>query len=195
MKFYSILFFLILLWNFVHSMKKLHRLTRREILMMDKNKESLFLAYINPKNISHIFFIDELSKFLDLNPLDNFNFGFLEIEKDSKMLEFFKIKNIRDSGVILYKFDNKNYYIEEGINHLSEVRQIFEKINDNKLNWSTNSIIENIFYYITGKRYGKEAHSLFSFGICLISLLIYIYINIKVRRAEREMIEKKRKTK
>jgi hypothetical protein len=35
------------------------------------------------------------------------------------MLEYFKIKNVRDSGIIIYKFNNKNYYVGEGINHLN----------------------------------------------------------------------------
>ena len=78
---------------------------------------------------------------------------------------------------------------------MKEVMDIFEKIEINKLNWSSNSIIEKIFFLITGKRYGKEAHSMFSFGICLISIIIYIVINIKVRREEREMFEKRFKTK
>ena len=111
------------------------------------------------------------------------------------MLEYFKIKNVRDSGRIIYKFNNKNYYVGEGINHLNEVKDIFEQIKNNKLNWSSNSIIERIFYLITGKRYGKEAHSMFSFGICIISLLIYITVNIKARKFEREMLEKRLKEK
>ena len=116
------------------------------------------------------------------------------MENDEKLLDFFKIKNTRDSGLILYDFKNKNYYVEEGINHMKEVMDIFEKIEINKLNWSSNSIIEKIFFLITGKRYGKEAHSMFSFGLCLISLIIYIIVNLKARRFEREMIEKRLKT-
>ena len=162
---------------------------------MEKNKESLALIYINPKNISHNFFLEEVSNYLQTNPLNKYNFGYLDIEDDKKMLEYFKIKNERDSGVIFYKFDNKNYYVGEGINHLNEVKDIFEQIKNNKLNWSSNSIIERIFYLITGKRYGKEAHSMFSFGICIISLLIYITVNIKARKFEREILEKRLKEK
>ena len=161
---------------------------------MEKNKESLALIYINSKNISHYFFLEEVSNYLQTNPLSKYNFGYLDIENDKRMLEYFKIKNERDSGVIFYKFDNKNYYVGEGINHLNEVKELFEQITNNKLNWSSNSIIERIFYLITGKRYGKEAHSMFSFGICIISLLVYIFVNIKARRFEREMIEKRLKT-
>ena len=187
---------LLLLISFSSSnLDKLKRLTKRDLSIMERKKEKVCLIYIKESNISHIFFKNELSNFLRYKPLENFNFGFLDIENDKKLLEFFKIRNTRDSGLILYDFKNKNYYVEEGINHMKEVQDIFEKIEINKLNWSSNSIIEKIFFLITGKRYGKEAHSMFSFGICLISIIIYIVINIKVRREEREMFEKRFKTK
>ena len=187
---------LLLLISFSSSnLDKLKRLTKRDLSIMERKKEKVCLIYIKVSNISHIFFKNELSNFLRYKPLENYNFGFLDIENDKKLLEFFKIRNTRDSGLILYDFKNKNYYVEEGINHMKEVQDIFEKIEINKLNWSSNSIIEKIFFLITGKRYGKEAHSMFSFGICLISIIIYIVINIKVRREEREMFEKRFKTK
>ena len=187
---------LLLLISFSSSnLDKLKRLTKRDLSIMERKKEKVCLIYIKESNISHIFFKNELSNFLRYKPLENYNFGFLDIENDKKLLEFFKIKNTRDSGLILYDFKNKNYYVEEGINHMKEVQDIFEKIEINKLNWSSNSIIEKIFFLITGKRYGKEAHSMFSFGICLISIIIYIVINIKVRREEREMFEKRFTTK
>ena len=187
---------LLLLISFSSSnLDKLKRLTKRDLSIMERKKEKVCLIYIKESNISHIFFKNELSNFLRYKPLENYNFGFLDIENDKKLLEFFKIRNTRDSGLILYDFKNKNYYVEEGINHMKEVMDIFEKIEINKLNWSSNSIIEKIFFLITGKRYGKEAHSMFSFGICLISIIIYIVINIKVRREEREMFEKRFKTK
>lgn len=190
MKLYLI-YIITLILSFIKCLQKLQRLNRREILNMEKKKESLVLIYINSKNISHGFFMEEVTNYLQFNPLEKYKFGYLDLEDDYRMLEFFKIKNMRDSGIIIYRFDNKNYYVGEGINHLNEVKDIFEQIKNNKLNWSSNSIIERIFFLITGKRYGKEAHSMFSFGICLISLLFYIIVNIKARRFERDMIEKR----
>ena len=188
---FCFLYILTLVIIYINCLKKLPRLTRKKILQMEKNKESLILLYVNSKNFSHNFFMEEVSNFIELNPLEKYNYGYLDVEHDKKLLEYFKIKNVIDSGIIIYKFDNKNYYVEEGLNHLSEIKDIFEKIENNKLNWSSNSIIEKIFYLISGKRYGKEAHSMFSFGICLLSIIIYLYVNITARRAEREMIEKK----
>ena len=189
--------FISLLFILVNSvcLYKLKRLTNRELALMERNKQKVGLIYINQSNMSHIFFMDELYHFLQYKPLENFTFGFLDIENDQKLLDFFKIRNKRDSGLIIYNFANNNYYVEEGINHMKEIIEIFEKIDNGKLNWSSNSILEKIFFLITGKRYGREAHSIFSFGICLLSILIYTIVNIKMRREERQMIEKRFKTK
>jgi len=191
--FLLILLFFVLL-NCAFGLRKLNRLTNRELMKMEKNKECVGLIYINQNNMSHNFFMEELADYLEINPLEKFNFGYLDVENDKKLLEYFKIRNVRDSGLILYNFANKNYYVEEGLNHLKEVKEIFEKVEKGNLNWSSNSIIEKIFFLITGKRYGKEAHSMFSFGICFISIIIYTYVNMRARREERKMIEKRFKT-
>ncbi len=191
--FLLILLFFVLL-NCAFGLRKLNRLTNRELMKMEKNKECVGLIYINQNNMSHNFFMEELADYLETNPLEKFNFGYLDVENDKKLLEYFKIRNVRDSGLILYNFANKNYYVEEGLNHLKEVKEIFEKVEKGNLNWSSNSIIEKIFFLITGKRYGKEAHSMFSFGICFISIIIYTYVNMRARREERKMIEKRFKT-
>ena len=191
--FWLVLLFFILL-NCAFGLRKLNRLTNRELMKMEKNKECVGLIYINQNNMSHNFFMEELADYLETNPLEKYNFGYLDVENDKKLLEYFKIRNVRDSGLILYNFANKNYYVEEGLNHLKEVKEIFEKVEKGNLNWSSNSIIEKIFFLITGKRYGKEAHSMFSFGICFISIIIYTYVNMRARREERKMIEKRFKT-
>ena len=191
--FLLILLFFVLL-NCAFGLRKLNRLTNRELMKMEKNKECVGLIYINQNNMSHNFFMEELADYLEINPLEKFNFGYLDVENDKKLLEYFKIRNVRDSGLILYNFANKNYYVEEGLNHLKEVKEIFEKVEKGNLNWFSNSIIEKIFFLITGKRYGKEAHSMFSFGICFISIIIYTYVNMRARREERKMIEKRFKT-
>ena len=175
----------------IKCFKTLPRLNRKQILTIEKNKESVALIYINSKNISHNIFMEEVSNYIQINPLNKYNYGYLDVISDKKMLEYFKIKNLDDSGIIIFKFENKNYYIGEGIHHLNEIKDIFEKIQKNKLNWSSNSIIETLFFLVTGKRYGKEAHSMFSFGICVFSLLLYLFVGIKSGREEREMIEKK----
>ena len=185
---------LVILLNSVY-LRKLRRLTNRDLALLEKNKQKVGLIYVNQANMSHIFFMDELYNFLKFKPLENYTFGFLDIENDQKLLDFFKIKNTRDSGLILYNFANNNFYVEEGVNHMKEINAIFEQIEKGKLNWSSNSVIEKIFFLITGKRYGREAHSIFSFGISLLSIIFYTVVNIKMRRDERILLEKRFKTK
>ena len=49
---------------------------------------------------------------------------------------------------------------------------------------------KNIFL-ITGKRYGKLAHLYFSIGLLIISILIFIFVNIYVKQfKENDEIEK-----
>ena len=171
------------------------RLTNRELAKMEKNKQKVGLIYVDLKNITHRFFMEEFSKFLMFKPLEKYNFGYLDIENDQQLLKFFSIKNKKDSGIIFYNFANKNYYVGESINHIEEVKDICEQIKSGKLNWSSNSIIEKIFFLVTGKRYGKDAHTMFSFGLCLISIMVYMGVNYKLRRDERDIIEKRLKTK
>ena len=125
---------LILIFYSIKCIEKLPRLTRREILKIEKKKENVALIYINLKNISHNFFLEEVSNYFQLNPLKKYTYGYLDIENDEKMLEFFRIKNTKDSGIVIYKFENNNYYVGEGINHLKEVQDIFQQIENKKLN-------------------------------------------------------------
>ena len=103
----TILLLILILFNSV-NLHKMKRLTNRELAIMEKNKECVGLIYINQSNMSHIFFMDELYNYLKFKPLEKYHFGFLDIENDQKLLDYFKIKNTRDSGLILYNFANKN---------------------------------------------------------------------------------------
>ena len=75
------------------------------------------------------------------------------------------------------------------------MEKIIKALNDKKINWNTNSIIEKIFYLITGKRYGKLAKTYLSFYLCILSILFYTGMNIYNKRMERKAIEKRFKTK
>ena len=171
--------------------ESLKRLDRRSILRVEYKKENIALIYINPKNFTHKLFLKEASDYLLSNPVENYTFGYLDINEDEKMLYFFKIQNLNESGIIIYKFSNKEYYVEEGVNTIKELEVIFDKIKNKKLNWSSNSIIERLFFVLTGKRLGKEAHNYFSFGLCIIATLIYIILNIWSKRQDRIMFEKR----
>ena len=186
-------FTIILIFYLIKCLYSLPRFTAINILEMEKKKENLGLIYINSKNVSHNLFMEEFSNYLQLNPLDKYNFGYLDIEDDKKILKYFKIKNVIDIGILIYRFDNEIYYIKEGLNNLNEIKNIFEQINNKKLNWSSNSIIERMLYLITGKRYGKNAHVWFAYGIFGFSFLLFIFVNYLAKKEEKELNLKKKK--
>ena len=195
----KILFLSLILVINVHQIlceeESLKRLDRRSILRVEYKKENVALIYINPKNFTHKLFLKEASGYLLSNPVENYTYGYLDINEDEKMLNFFKIQNLKESGIIIYKFSNKEFYVGEGVNTIKELEDIFDQIKNKKLNWSSNSIIERLFFVITGKRLGKEAHNYFSFGLCIIASLIYMSVNIWSKRQDRIMLEKRFKVK
>ena len=93
----------------------------------------------------------------------------------------------------------ETYWWDVETNHPKPHREVdgcaWEK---QRWSWSFKNSLQSgksCYYIHNAKRYGKEAHSMFSFGICIISLLIYITVNIKARKFEREMLEKRLKEK
>ena len=160
---------------------------------VESRKSTLFMIYLNPLNKTQLDLLEEITEYKEIFP--NITFGYLDIIKDLKILEYFKLTNINESGIIIYDFKNKQFYIEEEVSNITTVEKIIKALNDKKINWNTNSIIEKIFYLITGKRYGKLAKTYLSFYLCILSILFYTGMNIYNKRMERKAIEKRFKTK
>ena len=59
----------------------------------------------------------------------------MDIEDGQKISKFVKIKNVSDSGIIIYRLDNKNFYVGKGLYHIHKIKDIFEQIKNKKLNW------------------------------------------------------------
>ena len=57
-----------ILMNIIFCLHKLKRLTSRELLQMETNKEKVCLIFVNLKNISHNMFMDELHNYLQIKP-------------------------------------------------------------------------------------------------------------------------------
>lgn len=163
------------------------------IYKAESRKSTLFMIYLNPLNKTQLDLLEEITEYKEIFP--NITFGYLDIIKDLKILEYFKLTNINESGIIIYDFKNKQFYIKEEISNYTILETIIKEINYKKLNWNTNSIIEKIFYLVTGKRYGKLAKTYLSFGLCLFSIIFYTGMNIYSKRMERLAIEKRFKIK
>ena len=153
----------------------------------------LFIIYINPSNKTQLNLLEDIEEYREI--FKNITFGYIDSINDIKLLDYFKLTNTNDSGVIVYDFRNKQFYIKEEISNFTLIETIIREINNKKLNWNTNSLIEKMFYLVTGKRYGKMAKTYLSFGLCLLSIIFYTGMNIYSRRMERLAIEKRFKVK
>lgn len=155
--------------------------------MAKKHKDTLVMLYLDPKNYTQHFFLEDLSMIMKSYP--NYTFGYIDTNKDSQILSFFNLKNTKTIGFIIYNFKKDEFYIEEDIKSKDTIIDILSQIDKNKLNWMTNGIVERIFEALTGKKYGKKAHTYLSFIICILSIVYYTIMNIIRKRKERKEIE------
>lgn len=165
---------------------QLIELTPKIISSFDKNKQILALVYYSSKDTLLLKAIENLQR-----EYSNYNFGYVDTTISENILSFFKISNMNSTGFVIYNFKNHEYYVEEHVSSIKEVKDLLEQANNNTLNWSSQSIIETIGWYITRKRLGKKAHQLFTFILCLFAIAVFTITNIYTKRMERKEIEKK----
>lgn len=159
----------------------------------EKEKAILFIIYLNPSNNTQLNLLNEFSNYK--NKYSNITFCFIDSKNDIRLIKFFKLKNINDSGIIIYNFKNHNFYVHEEISNVKNMEVILNNLNLNKINWNTNSIIERIFYFITGKRYGKSADTYFSIILFIFSLLVFTVVNYYIKKFDDEKTKKQKKNK
>jgi len=171
--------------------KMIEKLTLEKINKYYEKKNILFILYINPNKTENILLLKNLYSIQNNNK--NFNFGFVDIRTDSKMLKYFQIENLNKTGMIIYNFKNRFFYINEDINNnnVNEIiNNIIIEINNNKLNWNSNSFIEKILFLFTGKRFGKKIKEYLLFISSLFLTIFYTIYKIYLKRKERENIIK-----
>lgn len=174
----------ILFWS--QSSSKLIELTPSIINSLDKDKQTLALIYYSIKDIFLIKEIENLQK-----EYSNYHFGYVDTTISANILSFFKISNINNTGFIIYNFNKQEYYVEEYISSVKEVRDCLNKTANNTLNWSSQSIVETVGWYITGKRLGQKAHYMLTFILSILAIAVFTMANIYSKRMERKEIEKK----
>ena len=190
-------FFLILKFiisnNNNNEEKMIEKLTLEKINKYYEKKNILFILYINPNKTENILLLKKLYSIQNNNKYKNLNFGFVDITTDSKMLKYFQIENLNKTGIIIYNFKNRFFYIKENINN-NNVNEIIEniiiEIINNKLNWNSNSFIEKILFLFTGKRFGKKIKEYLLFISSLFLTIFYTIYKIYLKRKERENIIK-----
>ena len=188
------MFWFIILYHFSIILNNtIEKLNVTLIKKYEGRQSIVFMIYINPLNKTQLKLLEDIEEYTEI--FKNITFGYIDTINDIKLLDYFKLTNTNDSGVIVYDFRNKQFYIKEEISNFTILETIIREINNKTLNWNTNSIIEKIFYLITGKRYGKLAKTYLSFGLCLFSIIFYTGMNLYSKRMERLAIEKRFKIK
>ena len=153
----------------------------------DKEKAILFIIYLNTSNNTQLNLLNELSNYK--NKYSNITFCFIDTKTDIRLIKYFNLKNTNDSGIIIYNFKNNNFYVHEEILNGKNIENILNNLNLNKINWNTNSIIERLLYFITGKRYGKSGDIYFSIILLIFSLFVFCM----VKKKKKKMKQKKTK--
>ena len=173
--------------------KMIEKLTLEKINKYYEKKNILFILYINPNKTENILLLKKLYFIQNNNKYKNLIFCFVDITTDSKMLKYFQIENLNKTGIIIYNFKNRFFYIKENINN-NNVNEIIEniiiEIINNKLNWNSNSFIEKILFLFTGKRFGKKIKEYLLFISSLFLTIFYTIYKIYLKRKERENIIK-----
>ena len=175
----------------INEEKIIEKLTLEKINKFYETKNILFILYTNPNKTENILILKNLYSIQNKNK--NFKFSFIDIRTDSKMLKFFKIENINKTGIIIYNFKNRYFYINENINNNNvneTINNIIIEINNNKINWNTNSFLEKILFLFTGKRFGKKIKDYLFFITSLFFTIFYTIYKIYLKRKERENIIK-----
>ena len=86
-------------------------------------------------------------------------FGYINIDTDYQLIEYFHIKKNIDENIIFYDFKKGKYYID---NYKDSIRieYIIDLLDQNKLNWKSGYFIEDFLY---------------TFGINIVRNILYFF--------------------
>ena len=168
---------------------EMKKLSIKDITKYHKTDTTLLMMYLNPLNFTHKAMLDTFQQIQLSYP--NYTYGYVDAVSDQNILHFFKLKDLNDTGLVIYRFYDEHFYYEENIHNATQIIDFITQVENGTVNWYSNSLIERIFEIVTGKRYGKKAHTYFSFAVCIVSIIVYTAVNIWAKREERKEIEKR----
>ena len=65
------------------------------------------MIYLNPLNKTQLRLLEGITEYKEIFP--NITFVYLDIIKDLKILEYYKLTNINESNIIIYDFKNEQF--------------------------------------------------------------------------------------
>jgi hypothetical protein len=132
-------------------------------------KKTIFIFNIAKKKLSSIpRLISLIQKYL-IERRDLI-FGYLDINEDKSMLEFFNIKKqIINSTIIIYDFNKGKYYLSE-YNNIESLEKLIQDYDMNKLEWKSGYFLEDFLSGTLGININRNY--LIFFFMLIFSLII-----------------------
>ena len=132
-------------------------------------KKTIFIFNIDKKKLSSIpRLISSILKYL-IERRDLI-FGYLDINEDKSMLEFFNIKKqIINSTIIIYDFNKGKYYLSE-YNNIESLEKLIQDYDMNKLKWKSGYFLEDFLSGTLGININRNY--LIFFFMLIFSLII-----------------------
>ena len=132
-------------------------------------KKTIFIFNIDKKKLSSIpRLISSIQKYL-IERRDLI-FGYLDINEDKSMLEFFNIKKqIINSTIIIYDFNKGKYYLSE-YNNIESLEKLIQDYDMNKLEWKSGYFLEDFLSGTLGININRNY--LIFFFMLIFSLII-----------------------
>ena len=142
------------------------------IYKAESRKSTLFMIYLNPLNKTQLDLLEEITEYKEIFP--NITFGYLDIIKDLKILEYFKLTNINESGIIIYDFKNKQFYIEEEVSNITTVEKIIKTLNNKKKQSEHQWYYRKNILFNYWKKIWKISKNIFEFlFMCFFNFILY----------------------
>ena len=132
-------------------------------------KKTIFIFNIDKKKLSSIpRLISSIQKYL-IERRDLI-FGYLDINEDKSMLEFFNIKKqIINTTIIIYDFNKGKYYLSE-YNNNESLEKLIQNYDMNKLKWKSGYFLEDFLSGTLGININRNY--LIFFFMLIFSLII-----------------------
>ena len=142
---------------------------------LEKEKKTICIFTLKKNKYTSIQTIMTLIQNIALKRRD-IVFGYINIDSDYHLIEYFHIKKNIDESVIFYDFKKGKYYVDNYKDSSTRVEYLIDLLDKNKINWKSGYFIED-FLYKFGINIDRNI-LLFGFIIILSLIIIFVFLFI-----------------
>ena len=162
-----------------------------------QKEERMFICLvISPEKQSHKYFIEEFASKI-ANKYPNYIFTIVDWDNYKFITNHFQLKDNGYVQLVINDFSNDNLYIGE-IKNNNEFEKIIYKLNNDNLQWTSQTITQKILKLLHLKLNREEQNyyyrifAIISFGLLLI-LRYYLYSKKKIKSTDKFMFNPNKK--